>query len=329
MEQYQQFTGFSTELYMRELREKSEIKKLGKIAGLCVIAYVVIQNVLALPLIIEPLNKLYNENGIFTYAVIIVFSILGLLIPFMLGGLYTGKKTGVDPFPLNKSEEPVLGVLVISFGFFICLVANYVSGFYIAAMEGIGIKLTTPEYDLPADAFGRIIYTLSVAIVPPLTEEVAMRGAVLQPLRKYGDKFAIVASSFLFAVLHGNLIQAPFAFICGIGLGYTACITGSIIPGMVVHCLNNLYSVVVQIISEDVASSVTANKIYFIITAILYTVSIVGSVAFFLLKGKIGLKKRFTAVSTAGKFKSYLLNIPMIIAILFMLWVTKNYVARV
>ena len=95
-------------------------------------------------------------------------------------------------------------------------------------MDGIGFKLSSPDYEVTDDVFGRIVYFIMVAVVPPLTEELAIRGVIMQPLRRYGDRFAVVASAVLFAVLHGNLIQAPFAFIAGLGIGYAVCITGSL-----------------------------------------------------------------------------------------------------
>ena len=86
---------------------------------------------------------------------------------------------------------------------------------------------------------GRIIYALSVAVVAPLVEEFAMRGVVMQPLKKYGRWFAIIASSLVFGVLHGNFIQAPFALIAGIGIGYAVCVTDSIWTGVLIHFCNN------------------------------------------------------------------------------------------
>lgn len=71
-----------------------------------------------------------------------------------------------------------------------------------------------------------------------------MRGVVMQPLRKYGDWFAILTSAFVFALMHGNLVQAPFAFIAGIGLGYAVIASGSLWTGILIHLLNNSISVI-------------------------------------------------------------------------------------
>jgi membrane protease YdiL (CAAX protease family) len=85
-----------------------------------------------------------------------------------------------------------------------------------------------------------------VAAVPALAEEFAMRGVVMQQLRRHGDRFAIITSAALFAVMHGNLIQAPFAFFLGLALGYFTVITGSIWTAISIHFLNNFFSVLVS-----------------------------------------------------------------------------------
>ena len=77
----------------------------------------------------------------------------------------------------------------------------------------------------------------------------------MQPLRRYGDAFAVAASSVIFALMHGNLIQAPFALIAGVGLGYFVISTGSIWTGVVIHFLNNLFSVVISLVQSNTGQS--------------------------------------------------------------------------
>ena len=89
---------------------------------------------------------------------------------------------------------------------------------------------------------------LYVAAIPALVEEFAFRGVVLGVLRRYGDGFAIVASSLLFGLVHGNFIQIPFAFFTAVALGYAVVRTGSLVPAIVLHFLNNAASCVISFI---------------------------------------------------------------------------------
>ena len=87
---------------------------------------------------------------------------------------------------------------------------------------------------------------VSTAILPALVEEMVFRGYILGALRPQGDGLAIVFSAVFFGLLHGNLLQIPFAFILGLIFGYLTVQTGSIWPAVLLHFLNNALSVALQ-----------------------------------------------------------------------------------
>jgi membrane protease YdiL (CAAX protease family) len=80
---------------------------------------------------------------------------------------------------------------------------------------------------------------LYMAFGAPIAEEVFCRGMVLRPLEKYGKRFAIIMSAFFFGLLHGNVVQTPFAFVVGLVLGYVT-VEYNILWAMVLHMINNL-----------------------------------------------------------------------------------------
>jgi membrane protease YdiL (CAAX protease family) len=84
--------------------------------------------------------------------------------------------------------------------------------------------------------FGMFLYG---GILAPVTEEILFRGLVQRTLMPYGKRFAILCSAFTFGIFHGNLFQAPYAFLVGLVLGYVAC-EYSIAWAMVLHMVNNL-----------------------------------------------------------------------------------------
>ncbi len=322
-----QFFDAQTERYRQIENERTEIKRIGFIAGACVIGYVIMQYLLSFVLVATPVYKVYAVDPTMQSVVSIFFSVFGLLVPFAIGGYFISKKSGA---PIVKFDNPVsipLMLGAVPLGFFVCLVGNYITGLFVTFMDYVGITLTSPEYNVPEDLAGRIVYTVSIAVVPALVEEFAIRGVILQPLRKYGDRFAIVASAFIFAVLHGNLIQAPFALIAGIGIGYAVCITNSIWTGVLIHFVNNLYSVAVEFMTTDITDIDALNGIYNIVIITLYVISILGSVLFVLVKDKRKLVPSFTTIPEGQKARAFVLSIPMIIALILMLVITKDYVA--
>lgn len=313
--------------YLQEQSERRGVKYVGIVSGICVISYVIIQNLMSLIVAMTPLRELYFSDPTMQSVVTIFMSIFSLLVPFGIGGMLISRKTGNQVFNFEKPVSGKLMVFAVPLGFFVCLAGNYISSIFVNIMSDIGFSLSSPDFDVPSDIPGRIVYLVSIAVVPALVEEFAIRGAVLQPLRRYGDKFAIIASAIIFAVLHGNLIQAPFALIAGIALGYAVCITNSIWTGVLIHFCNNLYSVIIEFLIEDIADEQLLNRIYIIAMIALYAVSILGSVIFVIVKGKRKLMPSFTLISDGQKMKSFLINLPMVIAILIMLKITAQNVS--
>ncbi|MEZ6059945.1 MAG: type II CAAX endopeptidase family protein [Planctomycetaceae bacterium] len=85
-------------------------------------------------------------------------------------------------------------------------------------------------------------------------EEVSFRGYFTQQLSRYGSRFAIVASSVLFVLIHFpgwyllNLLPGYRAYLShslsilllGVALGWLFLKCGSIWPGVILHAVNNL-----------------------------------------------------------------------------------------
>ena len=81
---------------------------------------------------------------------------------------------------------------------------------------------------------------LAIGLLAPLAEEIVFRGAILRSLLTTAKPMAaIIISALLFALVHMNPAQMPYAFIAGLLLGWMYWRTGSILPGMAYHWANN------------------------------------------------------------------------------------------
>jgi len=86
-----------------------------------------------------------------------------------------------------------------------------------------------------------LILFAMIVIAAPLLEELLFRGIILEGLLKnYNATSAILFTSFLFALIHGNLAQGIGAFFIGLLIGWVYWKTQSVIPGIVIHFINNL-----------------------------------------------------------------------------------------
>ena len=99
--------------------------------------------------------------------------------------------------------------------------------------------------DLMQDTFlamsRNIFGIISITIMAPLVEELLFRGAIQGYMLRKGMKplHAILIASAIFGIIHMNPIQIPFAFAIGMIFGWLYYRTGSLVPGIVGHFLNN------------------------------------------------------------------------------------------
>ena len=81
---------------------------------------------------------------------------------------------------------------------------------------------------------------LGAVILAPIGEELVFRKLLIDRLRRWGDKIAILISAAFFALFHGNLFQFFYAFLLGLILGYLYTRTGRIRYSIFLHAAVNL-----------------------------------------------------------------------------------------
>jgi len=80
---------------------------------------------------------------------------------------------------------------------------------------------------------------ITAAVLPALFEEISFRGVVLKNLSPLGIKKAAVFSGFLFALMHMDPQQFPYAFIMGVFLACLVWYTRSVLTAVLSHfCVN-------------------------------------------------------------------------------------------
>ena len=90
---------------------------------------------------------------------------------------------------------------------------------------------------------------VAIGLLAPLAEEMVFRGAILRVLLKVFDRrwhwLPIVISAVLFGAVHGNMAQFLHAMLLGLLLGWLYYRTDSIVPGVVLHWVNNSIAYVI------------------------------------------------------------------------------------
>lgn len=117
--------------------------------------------------------------------------------------------------------------------------------------------------DLTAGMFlqmkDNVLGVVSIALVAPVVEEMLFRGAIEgHLLRRWGNpKRAIGISALIFGLIHLNPAQIPYAFVLGLLLGWLYYRTGSIVPGIVLHLVNNGISVALMLVLPNPEAGLT------------------------------------------------------------------------
>lgn len=124
----------------------------------------------------------------------------------------------------------------------LCMAAQLVNSLWITGLELVmnqfdrSVSQILESVSGQSDTFSMFLYA---SILAPLSEELIFRGYILQSLRPYGKKFAVVLSAFVFGIFHGNLLQTPYAFLMGLVLGYVT-VEYHIGWAVALHVFNNL-----------------------------------------------------------------------------------------
>ena len=132
-----------------------------------------------------------------------------------------------------------LGLSVVSL-----LSCSWLVSTLISHMEWLP-NIMEQTFDILQSGWGGI---LAIAVAGPVLEELLFRGAITKALLKqYDPAKAILISALLFGVFHINPAQILPAFLIGILLAWTYYKTGSLIPCILMHVLNNSLSVYLSI----------------------------------------------------------------------------------
>ncbi len=236
---------------------KNEILKVSGVIGLCLLAFLLLQ--VGYSYLLAFLGIARTEHYNLSCVIQVVYSILVVMLPFVFGSMAIRKlqKRSPDYLRLNKPTSWRYFGMAIAISFMALILLNYLSGALTLFLSRHGITFdAAPDFGVPKNVSGYFFLLLADVLVPALAEEYVCRGVILQSLRKYGDSAAIFISALFFALMHGNMSQAPFAFFLGIFIGRMVVLTESLWTGIAIHVVNNLYAVVMLILNQTVSTVV-------------------------------------------------------------------------
>lgn len=139
---------------------------------------------------------------------------------------------------------------------------------------------------------------LSITIMAPLVEELLFRGAIQGYMLRQGMKPlpAILIASAIFGIVHMNPIQIPFAFAIGLIFGWLYYRTGSVVPGIIGHFINNsIATLQMAMLTKEKFNTKTMEWLSEGPTYVIFALSFVGMMGmFFYLKKHLPVAPVYT-----------------------------------
>ncbi len=292
------------------------LSSLGFRTGWVLLASFLMQVVTGLFIAYAPISELCATDAFYYHAAGAIGQFFYTFMPFFVFYLLSKpeEKTRIKVFDPPKTKE--LYLLGVCAGLMFCLLANTSTTIATVALAFFGIEFSSGLENMATatNLPSMLMSVVNIAVMPALCEEFAFRGVLLQPLRKYGDWFAIIVSSVAFAVLHGNMVQIPFAFIAGISLSYFCIKTKSIWTSVTIHFLNNFISLIFSTYFDQNPDA--GAFLYYLTNAALICIGAVAMVVF-KLNCNIKVKKDATGMDKNKTLKkaAYICTPTMVLAI--------------
>lgn len=162
-----------------------------------------------------------------------------MLVP-LIWFLIHKKQPVIKRLRLNSVPNEILYLTVI-FSFGVIVLSDEIDRI-------IQILIPAPDYILdlngllkPESLGGFILLFTAVVVIAPLGEELLFRGFLQQFLEKYWKDItrAILVTALFFAIIHMNPYWFIQIYFLGIILGFLAWKTGSVLPPLILHGMNN------------------------------------------------------------------------------------------
>lgn len=247
--------------------------------------------------------------------------LLTLAPPVVITALACRQK--IRPFSDHRRVNPVSFLSLVAVGMAVCIMSNFVANFFAGILSQFGIGWPDTTGNIESSPSSLVINLIATAIIPGILEEMVFRGYILQALRPYGDGFAVVVSACLFGLLHGNVLQIPFALIVGLICGYLVVQTGNIWIAVALHTLNNAMAVILTYCASFLPPA-DSSRLDMTVSLL---VAAVGTACFLGLKASSSpfLKRPsggWTSLTLQEKFSGLLSSPAFVIAVVLMIFVT-------
>ena len=273
-----------------ELKTNVNVKSVFSRVGLAAAVLGVVVNLVQMIIItiFNVVNPAFESNGWFRYLLIAVsFYLIGFPICCLI-------LKSIPDGPKREEENLTFGGFIKFFliSYFIMVLLNlFTTGFLWIVGNFKEADVVNPLESVLSNSsiWATIIFA---GILSPIIEEVLFRGIMLNKLRTYGDKIAIITTALLFGLFHENFSQFFYAVGLGMIFAYVTLKTGTIKYSIGLHIMINMMG---SVIGTQVLNSTIATMIFGIVVWVFVIVGLILFIKDFkktsLLPGEVIIEK--------------------------------------
>lgn len=186
-------------------------------------------------------------------------SYIELFLTIGMSGLFIiDREFHENRFAFNKikiTEVPIF----ISLGMLMNILSTvFVNMFSVETLEETGYNTSLM---LQGGFFGILI---GVGICAPICEEITFRYFIYHNLNRANQVLAIIVSSILFGLAHGNILQGIYAFTFGLVFSMANIKYNSIWPGIIMHMSVNSLSVFLLLAENSIVQIVMMTSLFIV-----------------------------------------------------------------
>ncbi|MBR2340924.1 MAG: CPBP family intramembrane metalloprotease [Clostridia bacterium] len=257
------------------------------------------------------INEGYTEKDWYLYSSFLLPQLCFALLTFLY---IKAKKTTVKELSRLPSPRYFLLAIVLQIGL---LSLAELNTWFLELLKIVGYESEGPT--IPSlDGFGFVGVLFVVALLPAIFEEIFFRGILLKGLKQFGELSAILLCGALFSLYHKNPAQTVYQFICGAAFAFVVIRSGSILPTVVSHFLNNAWIITM----EKFHWTLDAIYLPFLIVSIL---CLGLSVVYLFFFDKKDLKESVTNCAKKKDWKDFFLFASIGIAVCALTWLVNLF----
>lgn len=157
-----------------------------------------------------------------------------------------------------RKAKPLPCVVGVLFAAGTVFVASIAESVFSTLLGFIGYQTSSVIEDIPLDGGLIFLALFLAAVMPAIFEEFIFRGIILESTKKLGTLQACMINGLLFSLFHCNPSQTCYTFFLGAAFALVAVRTGSILPTIIAHFLNNAYGVIMMYFNVTVIPDAAA-----------------------------------------------------------------------